>query len=135
MAWKKSSVAFKFLARSSSDSVKAEIGASIESCLNMAGMKVVFSGEYGGWDPNPDSELIKEMCGIYRKLFNKEPTVQVVHAGLECSMILNKYPGLDICSFGPTLRSPHTQNERCLIPTVPMFWDLLVKTLEEIPVK
>ena len=129
------SVAFKFLARSSSDSVKAEIGASIESCLNMAGMKVVFSGEYGGWDPNPDSELIKEMCGIYRKLFNKEPTVQVVHAGLECSMILNKYPGLDICSFGPTLRSPHTQNERCLIPTVPMFWDLLVKTLEEIPVK
>ncbi len=127
--------AVKILARSSSESVKAEIGTSLASCFSMAGMKVEFSGEYGGWDPNPDSELIKEMRRIYNELFGNEPTVEVVHAGLECSIILSKYPGLDICSFGPTLRSPHTPNERCLWATVPKFWDLLVRTLEEIPVK
>lgn len=127
--------AVKILARSSSDSVKAEIGTSLASCFSMAGMKVEFSGEYGGWDPNTDSELIKEMRRIYNELFGNEPTVEVVHAGLECSIILSKYPGLDICSFGPTLRSPHTPNERCLWATVPKFWDLLVRTLEEIPAK
>ena len=113
----------------------SELGTSLASCFGMAGMKVEFSGQYGGWDPNPDSELIKEMHRIYNELFGNEPTVEVVHAGLECSVILSKYPGLDICSFGPTLRSPHTANERCLWATVPKFWDLLVKTLEEIPAK
>ncbi len=125
----------KILARSSSESVKEEIATSLQSCFNMAGMKVEFSGAYGGWDPNTDSELIKVMRGIYKDLFNEEPTVQVVHAGLECSIILSKYPGLDICSFGPTLLSPHTPNERAFWPSTSKFWDLLVKTLEEIPAK
>ena len=98
-------------------------------------MKVEFSGGYGGWDPNTDSELIKVMRRIYNELFNEEPTVQVVHAGLECSIILSKYPGLDICSFGPTLLSPHTPSERAYWPSATKFWDLLVKTLEEIPAK
>ena len=83
--------------------MKEDLSTSLESCFNMAGMKVEFSGAYGGWDPNTDSELIKVMRNIYKNLFNEEPTVQVVHAGLECSIILSKYPGLDICSFGPTL--------------------------------
>ena len=127
--------AIKILARSSSESVKAEIGNSLASCFSMAGMKVEFSGEYGGWDPNPDSELLKAMRKQYEELFGTEAKVLVVHAGLECSIILSKYPGLDICSFGPTLRSPHTPNERCLWATVPKFWDLLTKTLENIPEK
>ena len=127
--------AVKILARSSSESVKAEIGNSLASCFSMAGMKVEFSGEYGGWDPNPDSELLKAMRKQYEELFGTEAKVLVVHAGLECSIILSKYPGLDICSFGPTLRSPHTPNERCLWATVPKFWDLLRKTLENIPEK
>lgn len=127
--------AIKILARSASESVKDEIATSLESCFNMAGMKVEFSGAYGGWDPNTDSELIKVMRGIYKNLFNEEPTVQVVHAGLECSIILSKYPGLDICSFGPTLLSPHTPNERAYWPSAPKFWALLAKTLEEIPCK
>ncbi len=127
--------AVKILARSSSESVKAEIGNSLASCFSMAGMKVEFSGEYGGWDPNPDSELLKAMRKQYEELFGTEAKVLVVHAGLECSIILSKYPGLDICSFGPTLRSPHTPNERCLWATVPKFWDLLTKTLENIPEK
>lgn len=127
--------AIKILARSSSESMKEELSTSLESCFNMAGMKVEFSGAYGGWDPNTDSELIKVMRNIYKNLFNEEPTVQVVHAGLECSIILSKYPGLDICSFGPTLLSPHTPSERAYWPSATKFWDLLVKTLEEIPAK
>lgn len=127
--------AIKILARSSSESMKEELSTSLESCFNMAGMKVEFSGAYGGWDPNTDSELIKVMRNIYKNLFNEDPTVQVVHAGLECSIILSKYPGLDICSFGPTLLSPHTPSERAYWPAATKFWDLLVKTLEEIPAK
>ena len=127
--------AVKILARSSSETKKDELATSLESCFNMAGMKVEFSGGYGGWDPNTDSELIKVMRRIYNELFNEEPTVQVVHAGLECSIILSKYPGLDICSFGPTLLSPHTPTERAYWPSATKFWDLLVKTLEETPVK
>lgn len=127
--------AIKILARSSSETMKEDLSTSLESCFNMAGMKVEFSGAYGGWDPNTDSELIKVMRNIYKNLFNEEPTVQVVHAGLECSIILSKYPGLDICSFGPTLLSPHTPTERAHWPSTTKFWDLLVKTLEEIPAK
>lgn len=127
--------AIKILARSSSETMKENLSTSLESCFNMAGMKVEFSGAYGGWDPNTDSELIKVMRNIYKNLFNEEPTVQVVHAGLECSIILSKYPGLDICSFGPTLLSPHTPTERAHWPSTTKFWDLLVKTLEEIPAK
>lgn len=127
--------AIKILARSSSETMKEDLSTSLESCFNMAGMKVEFSGAYGGWDPNTDSELIKVMRNIYKNLFNKEPKVQVVHAGLECSIILSKYPGLDICSFGPTLLSPHTPTERAHWPSTTKFWDLLVKTLEEIPAK
>lgn len=127
--------AIKILARSSSETMKEDLSTSLESCFNMAGMKVEFSGAYGGWDPNTDSELIKVMRNIYKNLFNEEPTVQVVHAGLECSIILSKYPGLDICSFGPTLLSPHTPTERAHWPSTTKFWNLLVKTLEEIPAK
>lgn len=127
--------AIKILARSSSETMKEDLSTSLESCFNMAGMKVEFSGAYGGWDPNTDSELIKVMRNIYKNLFNEKPTVQVVHAGLECSIILSKYPGLDICSFGPTLLSPHTPTERAHWPSTTKFWDLLVKTLEEIPAK
>lgn len=127
--------AVKILARSSSETMKDELATSLESCFNMAGMKVELSGAYGGWDPNTDSELIKVMRGIYKNLFNEEPLVQVVHAGLECSIILSKYPGLDICSFGPTLLSPHTPNERAYWPSAAKFWALLTKTLEAVPEK
>lgn len=125
----------QILARSSSDSMKEYIATTLQSCFNMAGMRVTFSGEYGGWQPNTEGETIKLMQGIYKKLFDKEPIVQVVHAGLECSVILSKYPNLDIVSFGPTLCSPHTANERVFVPSIDKFWKLLTATLEEIPVK
>lgn len=125
----------KILARSASESQKEYIANMLESCFVMAGMKVTLSGEYMGWDPNPDSKMIKVMENIYEREFGKKPLVNVVHAGLECSVILSKYPGLDIVSFGPTLEHPHTAQERCNISSMPRFWQLLKCTLEEIPEK
>ena len=78
---------------------------------------------------------IKLMEKVYKELFGVNPTVQVVHAGLECSVILSKYPNLDIVSFGPTLCSPHTASERVFVPSIDKFWKLLIATLEQIPEK
>ena len=125
----------QILARSSSESMKEYIATTLESCFTMAGMKIEMSGSYGGWDPNPDSEILKLLEKNYRELFNEEAIEQVDHAGLECSVILGKYPGLDVVSLGPTLRSPHTTSERCYIPTIAPFWALLKKTLETVPEK
>lgn len=125
----------KILARSSSESQKEFIATTLESAFSMAGMNVEMGGSYMGWDPNPNSEMIKIMENVYLREFGNKPVVSVVHAGLECSIILSKYPGLDVVSFGPTLESPHTAKERCQISTMPKFWTLLVKTLEEIPAK
>ena len=98
-------------------------------------MKVETSGSYGGWDPNPDSEILTLLKRLYKEQTGKESVVQVVHAGLECSVILGKYPNLDVVSLGPTLRSPHTTTERCYIPTVEPFWQLLVAALAAVPEK
>lgn len=125
----------KILARSSSESMKEYIANTLAGCFNMAGMKVTLSGSYSGWDPNTDSEILKLLEKEYKELFGSDAVEQVDHAGLECSVILGKYPGLDVVSLGPTLRSPHTTTERCHIPTVEPFWMLLKKTLEDIPVK
>lgn len=129
------SARIKILARSASESQKELIATTLESCFSMAGMSVELSGDYMGWDPNPESEMMNIMEAIYEREFGVKPNVTVVHAGLECSVILSKYPGLDIVSFGPTLESPHTSKERCQISTMPKFWKLLVMTLAEIPVK
>lgn len=125
--------AFKILARSSSESMKDYIATSLESCFSMAGMKVTLSGSYGGWDPNTDSEILNLLKKLYKKQNNEEPVIKVDHAGLECSVILDKYPGLDIVSMGPTIRSPHTTNERCLISSIALFWELIKEVLTEIP--
>ena len=126
---------FKLLARSSRESMRDYIATTLESTFSMAGMKVEMSGEYGGWDPNTDSEILHLLEKNYRELFNEDAIEQVDHAGLECSVILGKYPHLDVVSFGPTMRSPHTTTERCLISTVAPFWELLKKTMAEVPVK
>ncbi len=125
----------QILARSASESCKEYLATTLESTFTMAGMKVELSGDYQGWDPNPDSQMIRIMEEIYEKEFGTKPTITVVHAGLECSIILSKYPQLDIVSFGPTLESPHTAKERCQISTMHKFWTLLVTTLAAVPEK
>jgi len=127
--------ALKILARSSREDMKDYIVKTLESCFNMAGMKVETAGSYGGWDPNPDSGILNLLLKEYKELFGEEGIVQVDHAGLECSVILGKYPWLDVVSLGPTMKSPHTTTERALIKTVKPFWQLLKKTLEDIPEK
>ncbi len=125
----------QILARSSREDMKDYIVKTLESCFNMAGMKVETAGSYGGWDPNPDSEILHLLLKEYKELFGKDGIIQVDHAGLECSVILGKYPHLDVVSLGPTMKSPHTTTERALIETVAPFWELLKKTLEDIPMK
>ena len=125
----------KVLARSAREDMKEYIVKTLESCFNMAGMKVTTAASYGGWDPNPDSEILHLLLKVYKDLFGKDGIIQVDHAGLECSIILGKYPHLDVVSLGPTMKSPHTTIERAYIPTVEPFWALLKKALEEIPVK
>ena len=127
--------AIKILARSSREDMKDYVVKMLESCFNMAGMKVETAGSYGGWDPNPESPILLLLLKEYKQLFGKDGIIQVDHAGLECSVILGKYPHLDVVSFGPTMKSPHTTSERALIETVAPFWELLKKTLEDIPQK
>ena len=112
--------------------MKEDIATSLESCFNMAGMKVEMSGSYGGWDPNPDSEVLNLFKKIYKEQNGEEGITQVDHAGLECSIILEKYPHLDVVSLGPTIRSPHTTAERCLIATAAPFWALIKQALLEV---
>ena len=125
-------VSFLILARSSNETMMEYIQEMQESCFSMAGMKVEYGGHYGAWQPNFDSPIVAKMVEVYRKLFNEEADVQVCHAGLECSIIGGVYPKMDLVSFGPTLRSPHTPDERCNIPSVAKFWTFLKALLEEI---
>lgn len=125
----------QILARSSSETMKEYIAATLESCFSMAGMKTSFSGSYSGWDPNTDSKILHLLQKEYKEMFNKDAIVQVDHAGLECSVILGKYPNMDVVSLGPTLCSPHTTSERCEIATIEPFYKLITKTLEDISEK
>lgn len=123
------------LARSSCDSYLELEQEMFESTFGMAGMRVEYDGEYGAWQPNFDSPIAAQMAALYERLEQKPAKVEVVHAGLECSLIGQVYPNMDLISFGPTLRSPHTPNERCNIPSVGRFWTFLKTLLEEIPEK
>ena len=127
--------AVQILARSAREDMKDYIVKMLMTCFHLGGFKVETGGDYIGWDPNPDSEALHMLLDLYKKLFKEEGIVQVDHAGLECSIILGKYPHMDVVSFGPTLRSPHTTIERAYIPAAEPFWKLLVKALEEAPVK
>lgn len=120
------------LARSSQEEMKMYVATMLESCFSMAGMKVEMSGSYGGWDPNPNSKTLNLLLNIYKDQNGTDGVVKVDHAGLECSVILGKYPHLDVVSMGPTLRSPHTTSERCQISTVAPFWNLMKQVLAEI---
>ena len=125
----------RILARSSCDTMKDFLADSLAACFSMAGMKVEFSGGYSGWQPDVDSPILHAMRRSYQQLFGNEPAVKVIHAGLECGIIGASHPGLDMVSFGPTLRSPHSPDERAFIPSVEKFYRFLVDTLAQVPVK
>ena len=106
---------------------------TVASAYRLAGAKVITTDGYPAWKMNPHSKLVDITAETYRKLFGKEPKVLGIHAGLECGLFSERYPNLDMVSFGPTLRYVHTPDERLLIPTVQMVWDHLLEILKNIP--
>ena len=119
--------------RSSILSARHCMSNMVKAAFELGGARVEVGEGYPGWKMNPDSEILKIAVRTYKELFGKEPKVLGIHAGLECGLFSEKYPGLDMVSFGPTLRGVHSPDERLLIPTVQMVWDHLKAILENIP--
>ena len=118
--------------RSSILSARHNVSDTFAAVFELAGAEVETGEGYPGWKPNPDSHLLKVAVAEYKRLFHKEPVVRGIHAGLECGLFSEKYPSLDMISFGPTLRGVHSPDEKLLIPTVQMVWDHLLGILENI---
>ncbi len=125
----------KTLMRGSIDSAKEALSEEIRAAFELAGAKVTLTGGYSGWQPNMKSAILKEMKEIYAKMFGVEPQVKAIHAGLECGILAGAYPNWDMVSCGPTLRSPHSPDERALISTVDKWWRFLVEVLKNAPKK
>ena len=119
--------------RSSVESAKYAVQATVTACFRLAGAKVEQSDGYPGWAPNPKSELLDISVRAYRELFGRDPQVKAIHAGLECGLFLDAYPDLDMISIGPTLRGVHSPSERLELATVPMVFDHLLAILRNIP--
>ena len=107
--------------------------ATIRAAFELAGAKVSTSDGYPAWKMKADSKLTKLVVDSYKRLFGKDPIVRGIHAGLECGLFSERYPQIDMVSFGPTLRAVHTPDERLHIPTVQMVWDHLLDVLKNIP--
>ncbi|MFH1160632.1 MAG: aminoacyl-histidine dipeptidase [bacterium] len=125
----------KSLLRSSVDSAKSDLEQMIRSVFELAGASITFDGQYQGWKPNPESRILKAMQDVYKKKFGRVPEIKAIHAGLECGILGGVYPDWDMISFGPTIRFPHSPDEKVNIPSVSKFWDFLVETLKDIPTK
>lgn len=121
------------LTRSSVDSAKEATAWKIAAVFHLIDAKVELSGAYPGWKPNMDSPILKVCQEVYNKNFGKVPEIKAIHAGLECGLLGGVYPNLDMISFGPTIRFPHSPDEKVEISTVKKFWEFLVAILEEIP--
>ena len=123
------------LTRSSSETNKWDVANSLRACFELAGFEVEFSGTYPGWLPNLNSEILKIVSTIYNDLFKEDPKVAACHAGLECGILGQNYPEIDMVSFGPTIRGAHSPDERAQISSTQKFWKLLLEILKNIPKK
>lgn len=119
--------------RSSVGSLKQNVSDRIMSLFRLAGSRVVQTGSYPGWSPNTDSPILKIVKKNYTDLFGTQPQVKAIHAGLECGLFLEKFPYLDMISFGPTIKGAHSPDERLEISTVDKFWKLLLEVMKNIP--
>ena len=126
-------ISVRCLIRSSVESRKEELASMVESLFLLAGAKVEFTGGYPGWEPNLESPILKEMTQVYQQKFGVTPKVMIIHAGLECGIIGINYPELDMISFGPTIRYPHSPDEKVNIESVAKFWDFLLAGLKNSP--
>jgi dipeptidase D len=118
--------------RSELESRKYVAANMVKSVFELAGAQVKHSDGYPGWTPNPNSEVLKITVDSYKNLFDVEPIVRSIHAGLECGLFLEKYPELDMVSFGPTIKGAHSPDERLNIQTAAKFWKHLIDVLANI---
>lgn len=123
------------LIRSLIDSGREEVEGYLTALSSLAGAEVEFSGAYPGWKPDSSSPVMAIVKDTYEAIYNKEPTIMVIHAGLECGLFKKPYPEMDMVSIGPTIRYPHSPDEMVLIETVDQYWKLLLAVLERIPEK
>lgn len=123
------------LQRSSVDSTRDEVAMSIQSCFENMGCEITQSGEYPGWQPNPNSKILKIMEQLYKDMFNEDPQVKACHAGLECGILGEHLPEVDMISFGPNIRAAHSPDEKVQISSVQKFWKFYLETLKKIPVQ
>jgi dipeptidase D len=121
------------LQRSSVESTKKEVSMAFGSAFENLGAKVEQSGDYPGWKPNLNSEILKLLKDQYIQLFNEEPNVKACHAGLECGILSEKLHGVDMISFGPNIRAAHSPDECVQISSVQKFWNFLLEILQKIP--
>lgn len=121
--------------RSSILSSRDDVASTVRAVFSLAGAEVTFGEGYPGWKPNPHSAILKVAAASYKRLFGVEAKVKAIHAGLECGLFLDKYPALDMISFGPTLTGVHSPDERMHIPSVEKFWKHLLDVLAHIPAK
>ena len=121
--------------RSSILSARNDMANTVRAVFNLAGATVSFGDGYPGWKPNPNSEILEVAKKSYKDLFGVDAKVKAIHAGLECGLFLDKYPHLDMISFGPTLTGVHSPDERMHIPSVEKYWNHLLDILANIPVK
>ncbi|MXR68648.1 beta-Ala-His dipeptidase [Shewanella sp. JBTF-M18] len=129
------SVSILCLIRSLIDSGREEVEGYLTALSNLAGAEVEFSGAYPGWKPDSSSPVMAIVKDTYESIYNKEPVIMVIHAGLECGLFKKPYPEMDMVSIGPTIRFPHSPDEMVLIETVEQYWKLLLAVLERIPEK
>jgi dipeptidase D len=128
-------VSVKCLMRSSVDTAKDDLAEMLDSAFAHTGAVVEFSGGYPGWKPNPNSAILKTMLKVYEQKYGRVPEIKAIHAGLECGILGAAYPHWDMISFGPTIRYPHSPDEKVHIGSVSKFWDYLVETLKNVPLK
>lgn len=117
------------LSRGSVDSEKMDLAQTVSCALELAKATVKFEGAYPGWAPRPESDIVKIMSSLYRELFADEPHIKACHAGLECGILGQNYPEMQMISFGPNIVGPHSPDERVQISSVQKFWKLLTQTL------
>lgn len=123
----------EFLSRSSVETAKTDLTNQIDATFSRVDATVTHSGNYPGWMPKSDSEILGTMKKIYVEMFSEAPIVNAVHAGLECGIIGSHYPQMDMVSFGPTIKNPHSPDEMCHIESVEKYWRYLLRILENIP--
>ncbi|MGB5497355.1 MAG: aminoacyl-histidine dipeptidase [Maribacter sp.] len=123
------------LTRSSVNSAKMDLANALKSAFELAGCEVNMDGEYPGWNPNPDSAILRVLESKYETLFGAKPDVVACHAGLECGILGQNYPKMDMISFGPTIKGAHSPDERVSISSVQKFWNFVQEVLKDIPNK